>query len=159
MKQLDVSLSLILLLVVLGCHRQPDRTQSGAQERLNRAALLLDSNSIELVKIAHEPGRIEHPFQVTLDALVSGGTAQLLEVRGPALNPHSHDLANALRKAEVAKASWSGDVNWAVVLYDSKGKEVVRIGFDESGRNGYVDSDAVHMSAGLLNWAQSVMPP
>jgi hypothetical protein len=77
---------------------------------------------------------------------------------GPALNPHLHELAVAFRDSKASQVSWSGDISWALALYDRAGNEVIKIGFDDSGRNGFVDSNAVRLNGGLLKWAKSVLP-
>lgn len=147
------------LLVLGGCQTQPPPSSSSSQPqaRLDAVALLLDSNSIDSVRIVHDPPGAEHPSRITLDALAEGGANYTLEIRGRAIEPHRRTLAQALRSADARPSTWSGDVNWAVVLYGRTGKEVLRIGLDESGRNAIIDSAQVRVDAGLLRWAESVL--
>ena len=124
---------------------------------MNNVALLLDTNSIDVIRIVHAPPA-EHPFRITLDSLIAGGPYSL-ELSGTGLELHSHKLAEAFRSADVSSSKWSGEVTWALVLQDRAGNEVIRIGFDESGQNGYVGKDAVRMKGtGVATWARKALP-
>lgn len=150
------SLSLVLLLLLVGCRAEPKKS-SGVQERLNETALLLDTDSIDSIKLVHSlPG--EHWPRITLDSLVNGGT-YALQLSRSAIELHSGELAEAFRSADASNSKWSGEVNWAIVLYDQGGKERARIGFDESGHNGYIGADAVQLKgSGIAKWARRTLP-
>ena len=144
------------LLILFACGTR--RTESSAvQGELGRGALLLDSNSIDYVQVAHEP-HIEHPVRVTVAGLL-GGSSYMLRLSGPGLDPHSRALAGAMRESNASPSQWSGEVYWAVALYNRNGKETLRIGINESGRNGYIGDQAVlFQNDKLLKWMKSVLP-
>jgi rhodanese-related sulfurtransferase len=153
----SLSLALFPVLLLMGCQVQPKQPSSAAQKRLNEVAFLLDVDSIDAIRVVHSPPA-EHPIRITLDTLVSAGGSYVLQLQRTPVELHSQELAEALRSADALNSTWSGEVNWAVVLYNVDRKEMVRIGLDESGRNGYVGADAVRLNSGLVEWARSMLP-
>lgn len=147
----------VAVLILIGCGKQTQQSNSVAQNELSRGALLLDSNSIDYVQVAHEPN-IEHPVRVTVSGLIKG-SSYMLKLSGPGLSPHSKALATALRESDASPSQWSGEVYWAVALYDRNGKETLAIGLDDSGRNGYIGTQAAHFQNDrMLKWMKSVLP-
>ena len=146
----------VLVLVLAGCKSAPKILTSLPQNKLNHAALLLDSESIGAIRVVHSPPS-EHPSRIALDALLLHSPYSL-ELSETALDARRSRVAVALRSSDAVNADWSGDVNWGMVLYDHSGKEMIRIGFDESGRRGFVGTDAVRMNDNLLGLCRKLMP-
>lgn len=147
----------VSLLSLTGCQTGVRKPVSQYQGKLNEAAFLLETNSISAIQLVHSP-QMEHPFRITLDSLVAG-SAYSLKLSGQALDTRASKLAEALRSSDaVGSADWNGDVTWGIVLYNNSGKEVVRIGFDNSGRNGYLGTQAVRLNGRLLKLATKMLP-
>ena len=153
MKRYLILFGLLVVAVGLGRAQNPSSDQRRALDHL---ADLLNGHQIERVEILHVSDTLETPIRITPETMRQLSRYRVVVERPWELSSFP-GLLVALKEVGRATSRNPGEVRWAIVFFDSAGKERSAIFLSRDGKIGAFEGVSLSLQGKLLDWSKGLI--
>ena len=149
-----VSLSMLLLAAI-----GSGRGQAASSDRkleVAKLAELLKEHQIERLEILHVSDTLRTVIAVTPETVREVSTYRVT-VKKPEETASQPGLLTALKELELSKPGHATEVRWAILFFDTTGKERFAVFLSRNGTDGFFEDMPITLQGKLLAWSKGLI--